>query len=150
LDHDGNRSSAWASALRQILFEEQTFRFAADAFAEEGQETRRSMCRSSFPGQGRCSATLKASMTPVWKTLILLTVTMETVRLFGLPGEVEIYAQNREVIRTRVLGAQETDPTVDPYRTFLLIGENATVSDAFLNSYTRGASSTRNGLNMVA
>jgi hypothetical protein len=89
-------------------------------------------------------------MTPFWKTLILLTVTMEIVRLFGLPGEVEIYAQNREVIRTRVLGAQETDPTVDPYRTFLLIGENATVSDAFLNSYTRGASSTRNGLNMVA
>jgi hypothetical protein len=89
-------------------------------------------------------------MTPFWKSLILLTVTMEIVRLFGLPGEVEIYAQNREVIRTRFLGPQETDPTVDPYRTFLLIGENATVSDAFLNSYTRGASSTRNGLNMVA
>jgi hypothetical protein len=26
------------------LFEEQTFRFAADAFAEEGQETRRFQC----------------------------------------------------------------------------------------------------------
>jgi hypothetical protein len=61
-------------------------------------------------------------MTPFWNTLILLTFVLEVVHVFGIPGEAKTYAQAGEFVRTRQLARQETDPTVDPYRTFLHIG----------------------------
>jgi hypothetical protein len=89
-------------------------------------------------------------MTAFWKALILLTVFVEIGRAFGLPGETATYAQAREFMRTRALTRQETDPRVDPYRTFLMVGENATVSDSFLDNYSRSQSGTSSGMNMVA
>ena len=89
-------------------------------------------------------------MTAFWKALILLTVFVEIGRAFGLPGETATYAQAREFMRTRQLTRQETDPRVDPYRTFLMVGENATVSDSFLANYSRSQSGTSSGMNMVA
>src|SRR5262245_4137380 len=75
---------------------------------------------------------------------------MELVRVVGLPGEVATYAQGADFIRTRQLSRQETDATVDPFRTFLLVGENATVPDSFLINYTRAAGGTPYGMHMVA
>jgi len=89
-------------------------------------------------------------MTPFWNTLILLTFVVEVVHVFGIPGETKTYAQSGEFVRTRQLDRQETDPTVDPYRTFLMIGENATVSDSFFLNYRRDRGSTQHGMNMVA
>ena len=89
-------------------------------------------------------------MTPFWKTLLVLTFVMEVVHVFGIPGEARTYAQADEFVRTRQLDRQETDPTVDPYRTFLMVGENATVSDAFLLNYRRDRGSTQHGMNMIA
>jgi hypothetical protein len=89
-------------------------------------------------------------MTTFWKTLVLLTFFMELVRVFGMPGEVETYAEGSDFVRTRQLSRQDTDATVDPYRTFLLVGENATVSDSFLINYTRAAGGTPYGMHMVA
>jgi hypothetical protein len=89
-------------------------------------------------------------MTLFWKTLILLTFLIEVVHVFGIPGEMKTYAQTKEFVRTRHLSRQELDPTVDPYRTFLLIGENATVPDSFFINYTRNKGSTQHGMNMVA
>ena len=80
----------------------------------------------------------------------MLTFLMEVVHVFGLPGEIETYAQTGEFVRTRPLTRQETDPTVDPYRTFLMIGENATVPDSFVINYRRDKGSTPHGLNMIA
>jgi hypothetical protein len=89
-------------------------------------------------------------MTPFWNTLIVLTFILEVVHVFGLPGEAKTYAQSGEFVRTRQLGRQETDPTVDPFRTFLMVGENATVSESFLLNYRRDKGSTPHGMNMVA
>ena len=79
-------------------------------------------------------------MTPFWNTLILLTFVLEVVHVFGIPGEAKTYAQSGEFVRTRQLARQDTDPTVDPFRTVLMIGENATVSDSFLLNYRRDKS----------
>ena len=92
----------------------------------------------------------KPDMTQFWRTLLLLTFLLEVLRVFGVPGEVRTHAQGEEFVRTRRLNRQETDPTVDPHRTFLMIGENATVSDSFLLNYTRDKGSTPQGINMVA
>jgi hypothetical protein len=89
-------------------------------------------------------------MTPFWKALIVLTFILEVVHVFGVPGEIATYAQEGEFVRTRQLTRQETDPTVDPYRTFLMVGENATVTDAFLLNYRRDRGSTAHGMNMIA
>jgi hypothetical protein len=89
-------------------------------------------------------------MTPFWNTLILLTFILEVVHVFGVPGEAKTYAQGGEFVRTRQLTRQETDPTVDPFRTFLMVGENATVSESFLLNYRRDKGSTQHGMNMVA
>ena len=89
-------------------------------------------------------------MSAFWRALILLTFLMEVGHVFGIPGEIPTYAQSAEFIRTRLLTRQETDPTVDPHRTFLIVGENATVSDSFLLNYRRDRGSTQDGLNMVA
>jgi len=89
-------------------------------------------------------------MTVFWKTLVVLTFLTEIVRAFGIPGEAETHAQGRDFMRTRQLARQETDPTVDPYRTFLLVGENGTVPDAFFLNYTRGVIGTPYGMTMVA
>ena len=89
-------------------------------------------------------------MTLFWKTLIVLTFLLEVVHVFGMPGEIRTYAQAREFVRTRLLSRQELDPTVDPYRMFLMIGENATVPDSFFLNYTRNKGSTQHGINMVA
>jgi hypothetical protein len=88
-------------------------------------------------------------MTPFWKTLILLILVIEMVHVLGIPGETT-YAQSGEFVRTRQMNRQETDPTVDPYRTFFMIGENASVSDSFLLNYRRDRGSTAHGLNMIA
>jgi len=90
------------------------------------------------------------AMTMFWKTLVVLTFLIEVTRVVGFPGEVKTYAQGPDFIRTRQLGRQETDPTVDPFRTFLMVGENATVSDAFLLNYTRAANGTPYAMHMVA
>ena len=89
-------------------------------------------------------------MTAFWKALVVLTFLVEMVRVFGLPGEAATFAEGRDFIRTRSLSRQETDPTVDPYRTFLMVGENATVSDTFLSGYRRSDGGTQNGMNMAA
>src|SRR5918911_738336 len=89
-------------------------------------------------------------MTPFWNTLIVLTFLLEVVHVFGIPGEARTYAQGEQFVRTRQLTRQETDPTVDPFRTFLMVGENATVSDGFLLNYRRDQGSTPNGMNMIA
>ena len=89
-------------------------------------------------------------MTLFWKTLIVLTFLLEVVHVFGIPGEIKTYAQAGEFVRTRLLSRQELDPTVDPYRMFLMIGENATVPDSFFLNYTRNKGSTQHGINMVA
>ena len=83
-------------------------------------------------------------MTVFWKALVLLTFSIEMVRVFGMPGEMETYAQSRPFIRTAYLTRRETDPTVDPYRQFFIVGENATISDSFLLNHTR-----HQGLNTV-
>jgi len=89
-------------------------------------------------------------MTAFWKALVVLTFLVEMIRVFGLPGETTTFAEGRDFIRTRALSRQDTDPTVDPYRTFLMVGENATVSDSFLSDYRRSDGSTPRGLNMAA
>ena len=89
-------------------------------------------------------------MTRFWKTLIMLTLLLEVAHVFGIPAEMKTYAQSAEFVRTRQLTRQETDPTVDPYRTFLMIGENATVTDSFFLNYSRDKGSTPHGINMVA
>ena len=89
-------------------------------------------------------------MTLFWRALVLLTFLMEVVHVFGLPGEIKTYAQGGAFVRTRQLNRQEMDPTVDPYRMFLMIGENATVPDSFFLNYTRDQGSTQHGINMVA
>lgn len=89
-------------------------------------------------------------MTPFWKAMIVATFLMEAVHVFGLPAETRTYAQSEEFLRTRQLSRQETDPTVDPHRTFFMMGENATVSNTFLQNYTRDKGSTQFGINMVA
>ncbi len=89
-------------------------------------------------------------MTPFWNTLLVLTFLLEVVHVFGIPGETPTYAQGEEFLRTRQLSRQESDPTVDPHRTFFMMGENATVSDTFLLNYTRDKGSTQYGINMVA
>jgi hypothetical protein len=107
---------------------------------------------SPFRRQARCTMVWsdKPDMTQFWRTLLLLTFLLEVLRVFGVPGEVRTHAQGEEFVRTRQLNRQETDPTVDPHRTFLMIGENATVSDSFLLNYTRDKGSTPQGINMVA
>ena len=85
-------------------------------------------------------------MTQFWRTLLLLTFLLEVAHVFGIPGEIRTHAQGEEFVRTRQLNRQETDPTVDPHRTFLMIGENATVSDSFLLNYTRDKGSTQHGM----
>ena len=92
----------------------------------------------------------RGDMTLFWKTLIVLTFLLEVVHVFGIPGEIKTYAQAGEFVRTRLLSRQELDPTVDPYRMFLMIGENATVPDSFFLNYTRNKGSTQHGINMVA
>lgn len=59
-------------------------------------------------------------------------------------------AQDHPFMRTYQLSRAETDPTVDPYRTFLAMGENATVPDWFYRNHTRASGSTPNGMNMIA
>jgi hypothetical protein len=98
----------------------------------------------------RLSRIASEDMTMFWKTLLVLTFLIEMVRLFGIPGEIATHAEGRDFIRTQQLTRQDTDPTVDPYRTFLMVGENATVSDAFLLNYTRATSGTPYGMHMVA
>jgi hypothetical protein len=89
-------------------------------------------------------------MPQFWRTLILLTFLMEVMHVFGIPGEIRTHAQADDFVRTRQLNRQETDPTVDPHRTFFMVGENATASDSFFLNYTRDKGSTQQGLNMVA
>lgn len=89
-------------------------------------------------------------MTAFWKTLVLGTFLVEVVRIFGIPGETATYAQARAFVRTHELTRQELDPTVDPFRTILMVGENATVSESFLLNHTRSDSGTTNGLHTVA
>jgi hypothetical protein len=89
-------------------------------------------------------------MTPFWKAMIVATFLLEVAHVFGVPGEIRTYAQSDEFVRTRQLSRQETDPTVDPHRTFFMMGENATVSSTFLQNYTRDKGSTQFGINTVA
>jgi hypothetical protein len=89
-------------------------------------------------------------MTLFWKTLILLILGIEMAHVLGIPAETTTHAQSGQFVRTRPMSRQDTDPTVDPYRTFLMIGENATVSESFLFNYRRDRGSTAHGLNMVA
>ena len=112
--------------------------FQATARRAEGKRVARMLCSD------------KPDMTQFWRTLLLLTFLLEVLRVFGVPGEVRTHAQGEEFVRTRQLNRQETDPTVDPHRTFLMVGENATVSDSFLLNYTRDKGSTPQGINMVA
>lgn len=90
------------------------------------------------------------AMTPFWKTLVLLTLSIEIIRTFGLPGEALTQAQGLiNPVRAYPMSRLETDATADPTAMFILGGENAMLTNDFMNNYTRGSGSTVNGLNMI-
>jgi hypothetical protein len=81
------------------------------------------------------------------RVLVLLVLTIQIASFFR---GVETQAQDRKAfLRVESLTRAETDPSVDPHRQFFMIGENAMVTDEFLNNYIRSAGSSTNGMNMI-